>query len=54
MRKLCIAYEDGTDNYIAESNNYIAKNDEKCFLFHLKKLFLFSRYWNFCLDILFM
>ena len=30
------------------------KNIEKCFLFHLKKLFLFSfsRYLNFCLDVL--
>ena len=28
------------------------KNDEKCFLFHLKTLFSFSRYLNICFDFL--
>ena len=30
------------------------KNDEKCLLFHLLKLFSFSRYLNFCLGVLVM
>ena len=30
------------------------KNDEKCFLFHLKSSISFSRYLNFCLDFLVM
>ena len=30
------------------------KIDKKCFLFHLKKLFSFSRYLSFCYDLWFM
>ena len=30
------------------------KNDEKCLLFNLLKLFSFSRYLNFCLGVLVM
>ena len=43
-------------NYLRSETNFgnrkPFKNDEKCFLFHFKKLLLFSRYLNFCLDFL--
>ena len=37
--------------YLVQSNPF--KNHEKCFLFHCKCFFLFSRYLNFCLEFLF-
>ena len=38
-------------NFFLFGNWKLFKNDEKCFLFHLK-LSSFSRYLNFCLNFL--